>query len=444
MRKLVSLFLIFTFMFSCCVPTYATELVNLTPEPVTVEETEPEATPEPTAEPEATPEPEISPTATPEASESTDTTEDETEPEPSTEPTAEPSEEPEPEATPEPSEEPEPSTEPTPEPTPEPSEEPTTETEIPTVNLSDESISAVAEAVSSSGSSVTNKDGLVYEVPLEVVGDWGSYEYKCAYVSGYYTYWFLSEEPFTYGNDFIRATSMKLVSYFKGSYQRTETPSKYYSLSGGSFVWSNHDIMEYNATSVYYAADIEQPITASVISFDTGFDDYTIESQSSDSFVLPTAEYEGYRFDGWFLDEARTQPYTADYTFTGNTTLYAKFSKIHTITFVTGLEHYEIDPVQIVDGEAYSIPTFVYDGYSFVAAYTDEDKTVQFIDGSTITEDITLYLRFEAVQYDYGRLMTEQLARLESVIYLQMAQNVIMALVIIAFYFFRKRDGLGI
>lgn len=99
--------------------------------------------------------------------------------------------------------------------------------------------------------------------------------------------------------------------------------------------------------TVLYAKTSKLP----VISFVTGVDGLTVEPQLADNIELPSLENEGFVFGGWYLDETFETKYTANYNFTEDTTLYAKWIEppkmgiIHE-TFFNGLvEVFKTEPV---------------------------------------------------------------------------------------------------
>lgn len=112
---------------------------------------------------------------------------------------------------------------------------------------------------------------------------------------------------------------------------------------------------------------------------------------------LPTPTRDGYKFDGWYQDEeCNGDIVTADGTyFVDDTTLYAKWTPITTVTFngnggmVSGTA--DSASVDVPKGQKYTpTQTATRKGYVFVGWATDPDATEANTD-ITPDEDITLY-----------------------------------------------------
>lgn len=88
----------------------------------------------------------------------------------------------------------------------------------------------------------------------------------------------------------------------------------------------------------------------------------------------PTAK--GWRFDGWFTDERCTARYDFDKAVTANTTLYAKWTQLFTLTFETN-GGTKIDSVEAPDGSLVYLGSYkpTKSGYYFVGWYTDKNLT---------------------------------------------------------------------
>lgn len=330
-----------------------------------------------------------------------------------------------------------------------------------TVNVSDESIQAIAEAVVLANSSyVTDFEyadgsyipsvfatslytavlkGGSYKVIYVSVNDVSSPPYVKYNSSEYYQTRYMTGAH----QDYVFTGSKGYSSTDEVTYRTGSTSGTAVSTSIiDPIEWSNFDVYDQDGNLVH-EADYEVAISYD-ITFDTGFDDLTLDTVSDKDFVAPELTYEGYHFDGWYLDKDFSMPYTIGYEFKSNTTLYAKWTPYRTVSFVTGIDDYVLDSIKVLSGEAFTPPLFAYSGYEFIGAYTDEDYENQFVGGTIVEDDLTLYLRFEPIIYDYGALMTEQLNRLEVFIYVQMATIIVFAVVLIGFFFFRKRGGLGV
>ena len=88
----------------------------------------------------------------------------------------------------------------------------------------------------------------------------------------------------------------------------------------------------------------------------------------------PTAK--GWRFDGWYTDERGTARYDFDKAVTANTTLYAKWTQLFTLTFETN-GGTKIDSVEAPDGSLVYLGSYkpTKSGYYFVGWYTDKNLT---------------------------------------------------------------------
>ncbi len=88
----------------------------------------------------------------------------------------------------------------------------------------------------------------------------------------------------------------------------------------------------------------------------------------------PTAK--GWRFDDWYTDEKCTARYDFDKAVTANTTLYAKWTQLFTLTFETN-GGTKIDSVEAPDGSLVYLGSYkpTKSGYYFVGWYTDKNLT---------------------------------------------------------------------
>ena len=121
--------------------------------------------------------------------------------------------------------------------------------------------------------------------------------------------------------------------------------------------------------------------------------------------VEPTKE--GYRFTGWYLDEACTQLYTEDYI-TEDIVLYAGFEPIKTyITFNANGGQGTMDTLETVWGKTTNLPgcRFERAGYKFLGWATSANGPVVYKDNTNITttenagDAMTLYAVWEQISY---------------------------------------------
>ena len=121
--------------------------------------------------------------------------------------------------------------------------------------------------------------------------------------------------------------------------------------------------------------------------------------------VEPTKE--GYRFTGWYLDEACTQLYTEDYV-TEDIVLYAGFEPIKTyITFNANGGQGSMDTLETIWGKTTNLPgcRFERAGYKFLGWATSANGPVVYKDNTDITttenvgDAMTLYAVWEQISY---------------------------------------------
>lgn len=91
------------------------------------------------------------------------------------------------------------------------------------------------------------------------------------------------------------------------------------------FVYFSNRHIYYSNGSLFYESTYAPPIEYTVF-FVTGFDDILLESQTwTEDFDPGTLSYDGYTFDGWYMDADFTTPYSSDYVPEADFTLYAKW-----------------------------------------------------------------------------------------------------------------------
>ena len=124
---------------------------------------------------------------------------------------------------------------------------------------------------------------------------------------------------------------------------------------------------------------------------------------------LPTPSYEGYTFDGWFVDSSYSSKFNSTDKVTSNLTLYAKWTKngepeptptptpttTYTITFDTNGHGTAPAAVTGVTAIPSNLPTITVDGYRFIGWGTSASATTAVAAGTAITENTTLYAIWE-------------------------------------------------
>lgn len=146
-------------------------------------------------------------------------------------------------------------------------------------------------------------------------------------------------------------------------------------------------------TSQLYTAefDFNTPIAADTTLYAKWNETYTVTFNVGDHGTAPTAQTvenggkatkpenptaKGWRFDGWYTDERYTARYDFDKAVTANTTLYAKWTQLFTLTFETN-GGTKIDSVEAPDGSLVYLGSYkpTKSGYYFVGWYTDKNLT---------------------------------------------------------------------
>lgn len=137
--------------------------------------------------------------------------------------------------------------------------------------------------------------------------------------------------------------------------------------------------------------DFNTPITADTTLYAKWNETYAVTFNVGDHGTAPTAQTvenggkatkpenptaKGWRFDGWYTDERCTARYDFDKAVTANTTLYAKWTQLFTLTFETN-GGTKIDSVEAPDGSLVYLGSYkpTKSGYYFVGWYTDKNLT---------------------------------------------------------------------
>ncbi len=130
-------------------------------------------------------------------------------------------------------------------------------------------------------------------------------------------------------------------------------------------------------------------------------EDLTI-SINSTSVNFPTPVRDGYTFDGWYLDEALTQPFTLASLLTQTTalTLYAKWDadvEEYTITFESNGGS-AVTAITAAAGASVTAPADpTRSGYTFMGWYSDSALTTAYTFTTMPSENITVYAKWEII-----------------------------------------------
>ncbi|QJD84731.1 InlB B-repeat-containing protein [Cohnella herbarum] len=102
----------------------------------------------------------------------------------------------------------------------------------------------------------------------------------------------------------------------------------------------------------------------------------------------------GYPFGGWYSDSNLTIPYGFTEAVTGDMTLYAKWIANYTVSFDSnGGSAVAAQTVQ-EGGSLSRLPAPAKDGYIFQGWFRDNDLSLIFTEGSTVTADTKLYAKY--------------------------------------------------
>ena len=127
---------------------------------------------------------------------------------------------------------------------------------------------------------------------------------------------------------------------------------------------------------------------------------------SGTSIKEPTVNApEGFTFNGFFKDEAMTQPYTGwNKPITENTTVYAKFTKQevakYSFEIKANIENVEFDKLEVNSGATVKKPTDTSapKGYRFVGYFENEEMTKEYDWSKPIKANTVVYAKFEKIE----------------------------------------------
>lgn len=206
-----------------------------------------------------------------------------------------------------------------------------------------------------------------------------------------------------------KATSATVTGVAPGTATITHT---YYTYTSGNWPWSSG---EYTSHTETITVTVKSPVTYTV-AFSTGTEAVTAPDPVpvseggtiSDLPVLSWMDENGQLvkiFDGWYTDAALTQKFTSETVVNANTTLYAKWTDIYTVTYNIG-EAADAgilvpDPVRVTAGQTIgSLPELTWkkeDGQFeqiFMGWYSDEAMTQEFTTATPVNADTTLYAKW--------------------------------------------------
>lgn len=110
--------------------------------------------------------------------------------------------------------------------------------------------------------------------------------------------------------------------------------------------------------------------------------------------------YDGWEFGGWYKDAECTTEYNFATPVTENTTVYAKWTQIFTVTFDVQGKGDAPEAQKVLNGEKATTPGApTYDGYAFEGWYTDAACTEEYSFDTAVTKDTTLYAKVDTDIY---------------------------------------------
>lgn len=195
--------------------------------------------------------------------------------------------------------------------------------------------------------------------------------------AGYTFDGFFSDREMTQPYDWNKPVQKDTVVYAK--YSKTEIPSTGEDKTQYDFIIkSNVEEAKFSSAKVASGTSVKEP---------------TVNAP------------EGFTFDGFFKDEAMTQPYTGwGKPITENTTVYAKFTKQevakYSFEIKANIENVEFDKLEVNSGSTVKKPTDTSapKGYKFIGYFEDKEMTREYDWSKPIKADTIVYAKFDKVE----------------------------------------------
>ncbi|MBO5711342.1 MAG: InlB B-repeat-containing protein, partial [Acholeplasmatales bacterium] len=124
-----------------------------------------------------------------------------------------------------------------------------------------------------------------------------------------------------------------------------------------------------------------------------------ITNQTTIPVGLPQPVEPGYKFDGWYYDEACTNLVYAFKTIESDVTLYAKWTALNYNIIYNNNGHGQSVNQDFSNKLPNNLPVLNEDGYEFNGWYTDSALTTKAEGGSIINENTTLYASWTLITY---------------------------------------------
>lgn len=195
--------------------------------------------------------------------------------------------------------------------------------------------------------------------------------------AGYTFDGFFSDREMTQPYDWSKPLQKDTVVYAK--YSKTEIPSTGEDKTQYDFIIkSNVEEAKFSSAKVASGTSVKEP---------------TVNAP------------EGFTFDGFFKDEAMTQPYTGwGKPITENTTVYAKFTKQevakYSFEIKANIDDVEFDKLEVNSGATVKKPTDTSapKGYKFIGYFEDKEMTKEYDWSKPIKADTIVYAKFEKIE----------------------------------------------
>ena len=116
---------------------------------------------------------------------------------------------------------------------------------------------------------------------------------------------------------------------------------------------------------------------------------FTVEKGKEITLPEPPTR-EGYEFAGWYLSADSAEVFLDKTEITKPITLYAKWLKLYTVTFVTNCSD-TVPAATVTEGRLVTEPEVSNEGYTLAGWFTDEEFHDQFSFNTPVASDLTLY-----------------------------------------------------
>ena len=161
-------------------------------------------------------------------------------------------------------------------------------------------------------------------------------------------------------------------------------------------------ILAFGSCICAFAAESETPILcyASVDGkVNTEIKTFANATISDGKIVPPTnTEVSGYTFDGWFKDVECTKPLATSTTVEdGLTQIYAKYSKLYKLSFVSNVTVKTFVSLEYTAGSEIKYPDTKLDGYTFDGWFSDKEMTKKNELTKMPAADTTVYAKYTKI-----------------------------------------------